>query len=93
MDKNEKQFQCSGDCLKCLAVQRQYCASQHAYNSMRMVQKMQETLDAMFDEIDELKDKIASIQDNEALVFNPNTDEDDTAQEGDGAKKIDSQKQ
>lgn len=84
MKDEQKQFQCSGDCLKCIAVQRQYCASQHAYNSMRMIQKMQETLDELAEDFDELKEKVAAIQDNEALVFNPNND---IAQEGEGAEE------
>lgn len=84
MKDEQKQFQCSGDCLKCIAVQRQYCASQHAYNSMRMIQKMQETLDELADDFDELKEKVTAIQDNEALVFNPNND---IAQEGEGAEE------
>lgn len=82
MDKKEqKQFQCSGDCLQCLPVQRQYCAAQHAYHNMRLLQGMQESFDAIAADLKELKSKVASIQDNEALVFNPN---DDISQDGDG---------
>lgn len=82
MEQNEKQqFQCSGDCIKCLPVQRQYCAAQHAYNSMMMLQKMQDAFEQMSKDVGELKTKVAAIQDNEALVFNPN---DDTSQNGDG---------
>lgn len=81
--EQQKQFQCTGDCLKCPPVQRPYCAAQHSYNSMMMLQKMQESINAMVDEISELKVKVSAIQDNEALVFNPN----DIAQEGDGAEE------
>ena len=70
MDEN-KNFQCSGDCLKCHANQRAYCASQFTYNSMRMIERMQETLDSMQGTIDELKLKIEAIQGNEASLFDP----------------------
>lgn len=74
MEQNEKQqFKCSGDCLKCSRVQREYCAAQKAYDNQQLLLEMQET-------VEELKVKISAIQDNEALVFDPN------AQEGDGAE-------
>ena len=54
-----------------------------------MVRSMQEAITAMSGTIEELKVKIASIQDNEAMVFDPNaeTTETDIAQEGDGAEE------
>lgn len=83
MEQNEQkqQFQCTGDCLNCIPVQRQYCASQHSYNTLRLLQQMQTAFDAMVGEIEQLKEKIESIQNNEALVFDPNN----TAQDGSGA--------
>ena len=79
MEGEKKQgFTCSGDCLSCNAAQRQYCASQNAYNTMRMVQEMRVT-------IDELAEKIRAIESSEALVFAPSAVEDDTAQEASGA--------
>ena len=75
-NQNEQQFRCTGDCLNCRAlhdrkIQWQYCASQHAYNAFRMMQTVQETMQAMAGEVKELKEKIAAIQDSEALVFDP----------------------
>jgi hypothetical protein len=83
MDKNEQKFECTGDCLKCLAVQRQYCASQNAYNTMRMVQDLTHAIDDVTITVEQLRDRINAIQDNEALLFAPN---EKTAQSGDGAE-------
>ena len=83
----QTQFQCSGDCLKCLPVQRQYCASQHAYNSLLMMKSMQDALDTLITEFEELKKKVSAIQDNEALLFNPSVEDEYIAQEGDGAEE------
>lgn len=66
-----KNFQCSGDCLQCHANQRAYCASQFTYNSMRMIERMQETLASMQGTVEELKVKIDAIQNNEAYIFDP----------------------
>ena len=46
---------------------------------------MQESIDAMAVEFKELKEKVAAIQDGEAMLFNPNLE--DEAQEGDGAEE------
>lgn len=70
----ENSFKCSGDCLKCHSAQRQYCAAQFTYNTMRMIEHMQGT-------IEEMKVKIEAIQGNEASLFDPT----DIAQSGDGA--------
>ncbi len=106
---DKQQFVCTGDCLACRAlndrkVQWQYCAAQHAYNTTRMLMAMQKSIEAISATIEEIKQKIASIQDNEALVFklSDSTEEDeneendlieDTAQKGDGAGRIDAPKQ
>lgn len=81
----ENQFKCSGDCLRCHPNQRQYCASQFTYNSMRMIEQMQASLSTMQGTIDEMKVKIEAIQGNEANLFDP-TYVSDTAQSGDGAE-------
>ena len=73
----QNQFKCSGDCLKCHPNQRAYCAAQFTYNTMRMVEQMQESINT-------LSEKITAIQDNEAHVFDPTSAE--TAQEGAGAE-------
>ena len=101
MEQNEKKsFRCMGDCLNCRAmndrkIQWQYCAAQHAYNSMMLIKSMQDALDAMAGTIGELNAKIEAIQNNEVEVFatdeiveaEPQPTENDIAQEGDGVKK------
>lgn len=69
------QFRCSGDCFKCIPMQRQYCAAQWSYNSLKIIESMQETLKAMSGTVEELKVKIESIQGNEAMLFNPMAEE------------------
>lgn len=81
--EQQTQFQCTGDCLKCSVAQRQYCSCQHSYNSLRIIQEMQESFKAMSGTVEELREKIGVIQNNEALVFDPNGN---SAQEGDGAE-------
>ena len=98
MEQTQQQFQCTGDCLKCIPVQRQYCASQHTYQSLRIIQNMQETVTVMACTIEELKEKINAIQANEALVFDPSNEsptkikskilyQKDKAQEAGGAEE------
>lgn len=70
-NNEQQQFQCTGDCLKCMPVQRQYCACQHAYQSMRMLHSLNASIEAMQGTIEELKEKVAAIQGNEALLFDP----------------------
>ena len=87
----ENKFKCSGDCLNCHPNQRQYCAAQFSYNSMRMIVNMQESLKAMQGSVDELKAKIEAIQNNETNVFNPSGENSEIpklpiAQSGEGAE-------
>ena len=85
MDNNQ-QFRCSGDCRNCHPQQRNYCASQHALSNMKV-------LDMLMGIVMDIKTKIEAMQDNEADIFAPHQEElEETAQEGDGAKKIDSPK-
>ena len=83
MEQNQNQqggqFKCPGNCLQCLPAQRQYCASQHAYSNMKVLDKIMETLlrmksqmDAMQGTVEELSAKIEAIQNGEAAVFDPN---------------------
>ena len=90
----QNQFKCSGDCLRCHPNQRQYCASQFTYNSMRMIEQMQASLSTMQGTIDEMKVKIEAIQGNESSLFDPTKDDliakpisgaTEIAQSGDGA--------
>ena len=77
----QNQFKCSGNCISCTPIQRQYCSSQLAYNSMRMIEVMQGA-------IEDLKAKIDAIQNSEASVFDPTNPtkpsekDKDTAQNG-----------
>lgn len=78
----QERFKCTGDCLKCLPAQRAYCASQHAYSNMKVLDSMMAVVLSMQDGMIAMSEKIDAIVNNEALVFAPH---DDTAQEGLGA--------
>jgi len=67
MAENQK-FQCSGNCLNCAPAQRGYCASQHAYSNMKVLDKMMEA-------INKIAEKIEAIQNSEACVFDPYDEE------------------
>ena len=77
---------CTGDCMKCIPFQRQYCAAQLGYNNMRL-------LESLTTEMRHLREKVEALQNNESLLFNPHEDDiaaaepqsTDMAQEGDGA--------
>lgn len=79
---NQNQFKCSGNCLNCLPAQRAYCASQHAYSNMKVLDMLTKTVLDMQGEISIIKEKIEAIQNNEANIFDPNG----IAQKGDGAE-------
>ena len=77
----QPQFKCPGNCLQCLPAQRQYCASQHAYSNMLVLDKVMETLTTMQGQIEvmrgtvqELAAKIEAIQNSESAVFDPNSE-------------------
>jgi hypothetical protein len=57
--------------MMCNQLQRQYCAAQFTYNSMRMIEDMQTLLASMKGTVEELKMKIDVLQGNEASLFNP----------------------
>ena len=77
---NQNQFKCSGNCLNCLPAQRAYCASQHAYYNMKVLDTMMGVMVAMQGDIKNMAEKIEAMQNNEASIFDPSI-----AQEGDGA--------
>ena len=73
---SQPQFRCPGNCLQCQPAQRQYCASQHAYSNMLVLDKVMEVLAGlqasvakMQGTIQELSTKIEAIQNSEAAVF------------------------
>lgn len=80
MEQENQKFRCSGDCLNCRVnpnerkTQWQYCAAQFTYNTMRMVETLQNTFNSMLANVDELKARVEAIQNNEADVFDPNAD-------------------
>ena len=63
--------QCTGNCMGCTIMQRQYCASQIAYNNMRMMEDVFADIEKMMTSIGELKAKIEAIQNNEGTLINP----------------------
>ena len=78
-ENNNHTFQCSGNCLNCQPAQRQYCASQHSFsnmkvldNMMEVLQKMQADMLAMQGTITEMASKVEAIQNSESSVFAPN---------------------
>lgn len=71
-------FKCSGDCIKCSVVQRQYCASQNTYNTMKMLEDLRTLLESMMKRSEE----------ESQMVFS--TIEKEEAQKGSGAERIDS---
>lgn len=77
-DNNKQQFQCSGNCLNCQPAQRQYCASQHSFSNMKVLDNMMEILKkmgtdmvAMQGTLADMSAKVDAIQNNEACVFAP----------------------
>ena len=70
----EQNFKCTGNCLGCLPAQRAYCASQHAYSNMKVLDSMMGTILNMQGDIKSLSEKIEAMQNNEASVFDPNTE-------------------
>ena len=81
MDNNQN-FKCTGDCLKCLPAQRSYCACQHAYSNMKVLDALMGEMISQKETIKTLSDKIEAIQNNEALVFDPDKMPSTIAQEG-----------
>ena len=71
MEQNNQQFKCTGDCFRCQPLQRQYCAAQWSYNGLRIMEKIESTLESMNGTIKELSVKIDAIQGNEASLFDP----------------------
>ena len=80
-------YKCTGNCLNCIPAQRAYCASQHAYSNMQVLDILAGVMLDMQSEMKVIKEKIEAIVNNEASIFDPN----ETAQEGDGAETIEPQ--
>ena len=48
---------CTGNCMQCNIMQRQYCSSQITYNNMKMMERMSEQLSELRDELRAIKEK------------------------------------
>lgn len=85
----ENNFRCSGNCLNCLPAQRAYCASQHSYSNMKVLDTMMGVVLSMQGDLKTLTEKIEAMQNNEAEIFDPNEDDHivHKAQKGDGAEE------
>ena len=70
----EQNFKCSGNCLNCTPAQRAYCASQHAYSNMKVLDNVMIALNALQNNVKALSEKIEAIQNNEASVFDPSSE-------------------
>ena len=79
--QEQQQFQCTGDCLNCIPVQRQYCAAQNAYNNMRALDRIEQRMAAMEEHLIAVNKKM---QGDDTQVFNPNKE---IAEKGDAAKE------
>ena len=82
--ENQNQFKCSGNCLNCSPAQRAYCASQHSYSNMKVLDTMMGIVLSMQTDMEALSEKIEALQNNEAVIFDPN---EAIAQDGDGAEE------
>lgn len=85
----EQNFKCTGNCLNCLPAQRAYCASQHAYSNMKVLDTMMGVVIAMQGDMKDMKEKIEALQNNEASIFDPNEEKSEiptipATQKGDG---------
>ena len=83
MEQNQN-FKCTGNCLNCLPAQRGYCASQHAYSNMKVLDAMMELVVGMKVDIKDMAQKIEAMQNNEAMLFDPTKEI--IAQSGEGAE-------
>ena len=86
-----EKYQCTGNCLNCLPAQRAYCASQHSFSNMKVLDRMMDEIMAMRGEVKAMSEKIEAIQNNEALVFSTSGDDEmpvvRIAQGGGGAEE------
>ena len=76
---DNQNFKCTGDCLKCLPAQRAYCAAQHAYSNMKVLDMVMAELLAMKGSVEAISQKIDDMQHSEDDIFDPTI-----TQKGDG---------
>ena len=88
---DNQQSKCTGNCLNCLPAQRAYCASQHAYSNMQVLDAVMGIVLSIKESVDETKKKVDALQSCDE-VFNPESGEKSEipnlliAQSGDGAE-------
>lgn len=80
---------CNGNCMTCSVMQRQYCSTQIAYNTMRMLEQLPEVLAKMQDSIKDVQESVRILSGDGIETLKPIKT--DIAQEGSGADTIDSQ--
>lgn len=62
---------CTGDCRKCMPIQRAYCSSQIAYSNMKLLDALTQSVAALDNSVKMIQAKVEAIQGNEALLFAP----------------------
>ena len=62
---------CTGNCMACTILQRQYCASQLAYSNMKMLEQMQQVVVELKESVKTIDEKVEAMQNNEALLIDP----------------------
>ena len=88
--ENEMKPRCNGNCKNCLAIQRQFCASQLAYNSMMAVSQLVKQVESLELSVMELNERLDNAQSNEEDIFNPieiKSSDGDESQGGDGEEE------
>ena len=60
---------CTGDCMQCSIIQRQYCSSQLCYNNMRMMERVSERLEEMLEILRGIRDR--SDRERNGVLINP----------------------
>jgi len=88
-NQSEQQgYTCSGDCLRCSGVQRQYCASQFTYRNMRMLESLMTSLQSLAEDVKNISEKLNAIQNAESELFDPTSvDEEEKSKSSTANKK------
>lgn len=62
---------CTGDCRRCFPMQRAYCASQIAYNNMKLLESLMLSLNSLSQGMHKLNEKVEAFNNSEVMLFNP----------------------
>lgn len=79
--QTQVQFKCTGNCLGCSPAQRAYCASQHAYSNMKVLDAVMQEVLTLHESVKALSEKVEAIKPTEEPVYGIRS----IAQEGAGA--------